>query len=110
MIILFQALQDYEGTLCLVSHGRDFVTPLVDRSAPLDNQERSWERERDQLEVEISQLQVRQAQLTEVVADEATYADKAKALALSEEQRLLAKTLESKLARWEELCGLIGLS
>jgi len=28
--VLLQALQDYQGTLCLVSHDRDFVSPLVD--------------------------------------------------------------------------------
>ncbi len=28
--VLLEALQDYDGTLCLVSHDRDFVTPLVD--------------------------------------------------------------------------------
>jgi ATP-binding cassette subfamily F protein 3 len=28
--VLLEALQDFEGTLCLVSHDRDFVTPLVD--------------------------------------------------------------------------------
>lgn len=29
--VLLQALQDYTGTLCLVSHDREFVGPLVDR-------------------------------------------------------------------------------
>jgi len=29
--VLLQALEDYTGTLCLVSHDRDFVAPLVDR-------------------------------------------------------------------------------
>jgi ATP-binding cassette subfamily F protein 3 len=28
--VLLEALQDYEGTLCLVSHDRSFVSPLVD--------------------------------------------------------------------------------
>jgi ATP-binding cassette, subfamily F, member 3 len=28
--VLLQALQDYQGTLCLVSHDRAFVSPLVD--------------------------------------------------------------------------------
>src|SRR6185369_6708833 len=28
--VLLEALQDYEGTLCLVSHDRSFVAPLVD--------------------------------------------------------------------------------
>lgn len=28
--VLLEALQDYSGTLCLVSHDRDFVSPLVD--------------------------------------------------------------------------------
>ena len=29
--VLLDALQDYTGTLCLVSHDREFVTPLVDQ-------------------------------------------------------------------------------
>ena len=34
--ILLQALMNYEGTLCLVSHDRDFVAPLVDQLLEVD--------------------------------------------------------------------------
>ncbi len=35
--VLLQALMNYEGTLCLVSHDRDFVAPLVDQLLEVDN-------------------------------------------------------------------------
>lgn len=34
--VLLQALLNYEGTLCLVSHDRDFVAPLVDQLLEVD--------------------------------------------------------------------------
>ncbi len=177
--VLLQALQNYEGTLCLVSHDRDFVAPLVDRvleieptpkgakviplvgtyddyvtkkiaeasqqakaklssgaasakaapaastassagatssaagsdafkTAPSNNQKRSWEREREKLETEIAKLEVKQAELSTQLADPDSYSDKAKTMKLSEEQRLLTRDLETKMARWEEVCTLLG--
>ena len=35
--VLLQALMSYEGTLCLVSHDRDFVAPLVDQLLEVQN-------------------------------------------------------------------------
>ncbi len=162
--VLLESLQDYEGTLCIVSHDRSFVSPLVDSvleiepqedpgrgsrvvqvlggyesylekklkeaasamapqsskkkaevaaapsvrsGAPSHNQKRSWERERDRLETEISKHEKRQAELHTTLADSSTYEDKALTLSLLEEQRLLEKTLGEKLARWEELCNLL---
>ncbi|MEO5969650.1 MAG: ABC-F family ATP-binding cassette domain-containing protein [Bdellovibrionia bacterium] len=37
--ILLEALQDYEGTLCLVSHDRSFVSPLVNSVLEIEPQE-----------------------------------------------------------------------
>lgn len=36
--VLLQALQSYEGTLCLVSHDRDFVAALADELLEIENQ------------------------------------------------------------------------
>jgi ATP-binding cassette subfamily F protein 3 len=36
--VLLQALQNYEGTLCLVSHDRDFVGALADELLEIENQ------------------------------------------------------------------------
>ena len=36
--VLLEALLNYEGTLCLVSHDRDFVGPLVDQLLEIQNQ------------------------------------------------------------------------
>jgi ATP-binding cassette subfamily F protein 3 len=167
--VLLEALQDFEGTLCLVSHDRDFVAPLVDsvleiepshdgsgsrahslvgsyddylrrkleeahtsmrrppghasdsksaaaapgtvsapaRTGPSNNQKRTWERERERIEGEISQLESRQAELHALMADPATYEDKHKSMQLAEEQRGLERKLGEKLARWEELCNLL---
>jgi ATP-binding cassette subfamily F protein 3 len=167
--VLLEALQDFEGTLCLVSHDRDFVSPLVDSvleilpepggsrahpllgtyddylrrkieetqasarrpsaqaagaarasdaangagspaasserpTAPSNNQKRSWEREREKLEQEISKLETRQAELHDLLADPATYGDKAKSMGLAEEQRKVVSDLGEKLARWEQVC------
>jgi ATP-binding cassette subfamily F protein 3 len=184
--ILLEALQDFDGTLCLVSHDRDFVAPLVDTVLEIEpaadgsgsrvqkliggyedylqkklqeasvsarrppaqaggtkasttasnpsstaasgaasattsssggapgaggvsnNQKRSWERERDKLEAEIAALEKKQGDLHELLADTATYEDKQKSIRLGEEQRTLEQALGSKLARWEELCNLLG--
>ena len=36
--VLLSALQDYDGTLCVVSHDRDFVGPLADQLLEIENQ------------------------------------------------------------------------
>ena len=36
--VLLEALMNYQGTLCLVSHDRDFVGPLVDQLLEIQNQ------------------------------------------------------------------------
>ncbi len=35
--VLLSALQEYDGTLCLVSHDRDFVAPLADQLLEIEN-------------------------------------------------------------------------
>ena len=165
--VLLEALQDFEGTLCLVSHDRDFVSPLVDSvleilpspdgsrvhallgsyddylrrkmeeaqtsarrpsaqpgvqatafsgasaveparpATPSNNQKRTWEREREKLEQEITKLEARQAELHDLLADTATYGDKQRSMALAEEQRTLEARLGEKLARWEKVCTLL---
>ena len=60
------------------------------------------------MEVEIEALELRQSQLHGLLADTATYDDKAKSMALAEEQRQLELSLGCKLARWEELCNLLS--
>lgn len=158
--VLLDALSDYEGTLCLVSHDRAFVSPLVDlileiqptptgsevvqllggyddyverkskeiastlretkpkeqsaeepakiRTGPSNNQKRSWERERDKLESEITKLESKAAEITAALADTKTYEDKAYSLKVMEEQRTVEKAMSEKLARWEELCNLLA--
>lgn len=159
--VLLDALQDYEGTLCLVSHDRAFVSPLVDlileiqptptgsevvqllggyddyverkskeiastlretkakekptteaaekaRTGPSNNQKRSWERERDKLEAEITKLESKAAELTVLLADTKTYEDKAYSLKVMEDQRTLEKSMSEKLSRWEELSNLLA--
>ncbi len=188
--ILLEALQDYEGTLCLVSHDRSFVSPLVNsvleiqaqevpgngsrvvqllgtyddylekkikeasaagqkelskssgngappsppvarsgaaaattteggshqssskegnsfKPVPSNNQRKSWEKERDQLEGLISKLEIRQEELHIILADTALYEDKVKSNKMVEEQRMLEKNLGESLDRWEELCNLL---
>jgi len=161
--VLLEALQNYTGTLCLVSHDRTFVSSLVNsvleilpakqeqegsqavqflgtyedylerklqevaerkrksstdllqtpvstegthetKSYPSNNQKRSWERERDRLEKEISTLEARHSELLAILTESQTYQDKTKSLALLEEQRNLEKNLKNKMERWEELC------
>ncbi|OFZ18036.1 MAG: hypothetical protein A2X94_04620 [Bdellovibrionales bacterium GWB1_55_8] len=164
--VLLEALQGYEGTLCLVSHDRAFVSPLVDhvleivphtgpgpggsrvlslvetyddylarkmreasekrshalsgterqqpapsvsetekarRQGPSNNQKQAWARELSNTESAIAKLETRQAEIQTLLADTDTYQDKARFLALAEEQRGIEKSLGEKLARWEEL-------
>jgi ATP-binding cassette subfamily F protein 3 len=162
--VLLDALLDYSGTLCLVSHDRDFVAPLVDtlleiepqpggskvihstktyedylagklneaaaqlsssalnekgpvtskeertlettssiRLAPSTNQKKSWQREKEKLEVDISRLEKEQSRLQVEMSDPATYSDKAKTLQLIQQQQDIEKELGQKMARWEEV-------
>ncbi|MGK5086283.1 ABC transporter C-terminal domain-containing protein, partial [Bdellovibrionota bacterium FG-2] len=68
------------------------------------NQKRAWEREKEKIEQVIAQLEKEQADIQVQMADNTTYDDKAKTLALIARQREVEATLGSKLARWEELC------
>jgi ATP-binding cassette subfamily F protein 3 len=165
--VLLDALQDFEGTLCLVSHDRAFVSPLVDSvleiipaesgtqgakviplvggyedylarklkeasesrklsgisrpapssteapstaksSGPSNNQRRSWEKERDRLESEISQLEKVLSRLNDQIADPKTYENKELSLGILEESRNTQKNLNEKLARWEDICQRLG--
>jgi ATP-binding cassette subfamily F protein 3 len=169
--VLLEALAHYTGTLCLVSHDREFVSGLVDQvlevvpgekgsevhrlvggyedylsrktreiagaaelsrakwqadkkqsapaapkesgnsegvKRPSNNQLRSWERERDQAEKDITRLESEQAKLQEKLALPETYENKALTLQLIEEQRKITESLHALLNRWEELCGLLG--
>lgn len=170
--VLLDALQAYEGTLCIVSHDRAFVGPLVDtileiepsRSADgapapstargskvtqflgnyedyiakkirqaaeekqwsaaakpvkapetvqfktgiTNNQKRSWERKRDQIESDITIIERRQLELQELLGNPTTYTDRAKWAALASEQKTLEMALEEKLKQWEEVCALLG--
>ena len=167
--VLLEALEGFEGTLCLISHDRQFVSPLVDsvleitpgpsgskvealiydyeeylerkmrelESKPIapssqqsspqkkstvsiaavespvarpkasPNQLRSWQRDREKVEQDISQLETRQAELSSLLADPATYADKSKFFPLMEEQTLIQQKLEEKMAKWESLVAQI---
>jgi ATP-binding cassette subfamily F protein 3 len=168
--VLLDALMDYEGTLCLVSHDRAFVSPLVDtvleiepspdgsrvtqllggyedylakktaalaaakaalstdgnlsakssssatssaaanaskKTGPSNNQKNAWMKEREKVEAQISKLESEQARLTELMADPKTYEDKAKSMALAEEQRKVDQQLSASMTRWEELCSLL---
>lgn len=159
--MLLHALQGYEGTLCMVSHDRDFMSPLVNsvleiipspkgskvihlvegyedylkrkqqeissvrvtaekpqkasplplshaeaqvRNKPSNNQRRSWERERDQLEKEIARLEQERAQLHELLGDSSTYADAQKTMTLVEQQKIVEEKLNADLSKWEDLC------
>jgi ATP-binding cassette subfamily F protein 3 len=164
--VLLEALRDYAGTLCLISHDREFIGPLVDtvleispkpggsevvqlvgtyedylarklreahegrmrsdardekpragdvgpeaapkKPAVSTNQRRSWERERDQAEADITRLERSAAGIAALLADAATYADPDRARKLSEEHGQIQRELEARLARWEELCARLG--
>lgn len=160
--VLLDALQDYEGTLCIVSHDREFISPLVtsvleiipsesgDGSSAIPlvcnyedylerkmiemrdskkssqqsqkkqkkekepeaskvsfNQKRTWEREREKLESEITQLEKKQAQLSETLSDVKVYEDRELSMKCIEEQKQIQGQLSTKLSRWEEVCALL---
>jgi len=184
--VLLDALQDYEGTLCLVSHDREFISPLVDsvlEIVPLEsdrvgfashfvactsrassgkssegdgssaiplvcdyedylarktqevrethksaqktlspkkskpqlkeeksqnsNQKRTWQREREKLEAEITQLEKKQGELSDVLSDEKNYENRPQTLQYIEEQKQIQELLSKKLNRWEEVCLLL---
>jgi ATP-binding cassette subfamily F protein 3 len=168
--VLLSALQDYDGTLCVVSHDREFVGPLADQlleienqtviplvisyeeylekktretrermkqssrggtggtgtlaaatrslgpeEAPAEskgprisnNQRRAWEREFQQLESSITDLEAKIHELNDLIASGDFEKDPAKIRAWIEEQSGLQVELDSKMARWEELGGLL---
>ena len=158
--VLLDALQDYEGTLCIVSHDREFISPLVTsvleiipsesgsgssaiplvcnyedylerkmiemrdakksrQQAPKQqkkepaaskvsfNQKRTWEREREKLESEITQLEKKQAQLSETLSDVKVYEDRELSIKCIEEQKQIQGQLSQRLSRWEEVCALL---
>jgi ATP-binding cassette subfamily F protein 3 len=165
--VLLHALQNYSGTLCLVSHDREFVSPLVDsvlemipnagrldgtqvvqllggyedylqrkmkemeaagpglsqvtqksekltfgssqgvvvqeQKGPSNNQKKSWEREMEKIESEISLLERRQSELHGLLGQVETYQDQVKSFQLGQEQKQTEKLLSEKLSQWEEL-------
>jgi ATP-binding cassette subfamily F protein 3 len=174
--VLLQALQDYDGTLCVVSHDRDFVGPLADqlleienqRVIPLvipyeeylekktretrekikqssrgsgalaattlaaathssaspgsgagevgdapraprvsNNQRRAWEREFQEVESSIAELEARIHELNDLIASGDFEKDPAKVRTWIEEQSALQIELDAKMSRWEELGGLL---
>jgi len=177
--VLLKALMNYEGTLVLVSHDRDFVAPLVDqlleiqneRVTPLimsyeeylakkiqetrdrmkrnvkpnelalpstlsasavkaknassvevavtpsdssgssskisNNQRRAWENELKKTEKEITELEKRQYELSQVIATEDFTQAAARLRELIDEQTKNQLTLDQKLSRWEELSTLV---
>jgi ATP-binding cassette subfamily F protein 3 len=77
------------------------------KSGPSNNQKNAWVKEREQIEGQIAKLEAEQARLSGLMADPKTYEDKAKSMALAEEQRKVDQTLSTQMARWEELCSLL---
>jgi ATP-binding cassette subfamily F protein 3 len=173
--VLLQALQNYDGTLCVVSHDRDFVGPLADQLLEIENQKviplvipyeeylekktretrekirqsarsgggsaggstaptlaaatrslgpeeraveprapkvsnnqrRSWEREFQEVEAAIADLEARIHELNDLIASGDFEKDPAKIRTWIDEQSALQLELEAKMNRWEELGGLL---
>lgn len=168
--VLLSALQDYTGTLCLVSHDREFVGPLVDsileiepsstgsrvihstltyeeylerklkeaskalssseafttkekadkslagspaqphelRKEPSNNQKKSWQREKEKIESQISDLETLKNSLQQQMSDPTIYADKPRVLSLIQQQSETEAQLEKSYSRWEDLSLLLG--
>lgn len=77
------------------------------RTGPSNNQKNAWMKEREQIEAKIAKLEAEQARISEQMADPKTYEDKAKSMALAEEQRKVDQSLTESMNRWEELCALL---
>ncbi len=159
--VLLQALTEYEGTLCLVSHDRDFVAPLVDQllemnggevipliqtyeeylakkiqetrdriktggsssqksekkeepttnkksEKPSNNQIRNWNKEFATLEGEILKLEEKLGTLNHQLSTEDFSSNPSELRKLIDEQSEKQIQLDQKLARWEEVGGLIA--
>jgi ATP-binding cassette subfamily F protein 3 len=159
--VLLQALTEYEGTLCLVSHDRDFVAPLVDQllemnggevipliqtyeeylakkiqetrdriksgtsssqkpekkentetskksDKPSNNQIRNWNKEFATLEGEILKLEEKLGTLNHQLSTEDFSSNPSELRKLIDEQSEKQLQLDQKLARWEEVGGLIA--
>jgi predicted phage gp36 major capsid-like protein len=118
---IIQLVQDYESYLARkLKEMRESVQVRTEKKkveAPIElapkrtgisnNQRRSWERERDDLEAEITRLEKRQAELHSVLADTSTYDDQSKVLSLIQEQTQVDRSLGEKMGRWEELCSFL---
>lgn len=77
------------------------------KPATSNNQKRSWERERDRLEQEITKLEMRQSQIHSLLANDSTYEKPEESLKLVSEQEEIDLDLNTKLSRWEELCMIL---
>jgi ATP-binding cassette subfamily F protein 3 len=77
------------------------------KTGPSNNQKNAWMKEREQIEAKIAKLEAEQARISEQMADPKTYEDKAKSMALAEEQRKVDQSLTESMNRWEELCALL---
>jgi len=168
--VLLNALQDYDGTLVVVSHDRDFVGPLADQLLEIENQKvtplvipyeeylemktrdtrekikqssrggavagstlaqatrslgteetvsesktprvsnnqrRAWEREFQEVEASIAELEGRIHELNDLIASGDFEKDPAQIRTWIDEQSALQVELDAKMNRWEELGTLL---
>jgi hypothetical protein len=73
------------------------------KKGPSNNQKRSWQSEKDQVEKRIAALEKEQAELQAKMQDPETYANKALIQDLLNQQRKNDLELEQSFSRWEEL-------